>query len=43
MMEGHSVEEKKYLIHRLFEQIESEVGVFPVDVEITIYESPAYN
>jgi len=43
MMEGRSVEAKKNLIHLLFEKIELEVGVSPVDVEITISESPACN
>ena len=43
MMEGRSVEAKKKLIHLLFEEIESEVGISPVDLEITIYESPACN
>ncbi len=41
MMEGRSVEARKNLIHLLFERIESEVGIKPVDVEITIFESPA--
>jgi hypothetical protein len=31
------------LIHLLFERIESEIGIKPVDVEITIFESPASN
>jgi len=43
MMEGRSVDAKKNLIHLLFERIESEVGVMPMDVEITITESPACN
>jgi phenylpyruvate tautomerase PptA (4-oxalocrotonate tautomerase family) len=43
MMEGRSVEAKKSLIHLLFERIESEIGIKPVDVEITITESPACN
>jgi 5-carboxymethyl-2-hydroxymuconate isomerase len=43
MMEGRSVEARKNLIHLLFERIESEVGIKPVDVEITIFESPACN
>lgn len=43
MMEGRSVEAKKKLIHLLFERIESEVGIRPIDVEITISESPACN
>jgi phenylpyruvate tautomerase PptA (4-oxalocrotonate tautomerase family) len=43
MMQGRSVEARKNLIHLLFERIESEVGIKPVDVEITIFESPASN
>lgn len=43
MMEGRSVEAKKNLIHLLFKKIESEVGIKPVDVEITISEAPACN
>ena len=43
MIEGRSVEARKMLIHLLFEQIESEIGISPVDVEITITESPACN
>ncbi|MES9833048.1 MAG: tautomerase family protein [Candidatus Thiodiazotropha sp. DIVDIV] len=43
MMEGRSVEAKKRLIHLLFNSIESELGVSPMDVEITISEAPACN
>lgn len=43
MMEGRSKEAKKKLIHLLFERIEGRVGIRPVDVEITISESPACN
>lgn len=43
MMEGRSVETKKKLIHLLFENIESEIGILPIDIEITISESPACN
>ncbi|MDP6037127.1 MAG: tautomerase family protein [Candidatus Latescibacteria bacterium] len=43
MMEGRSVEARKKLIHLLFERIEAELGIGPVDVEITIFESPACN
>jgi phenylpyruvate tautomerase PptA (4-oxalocrotonate tautomerase family) len=43
MMEGRSVEAKKRLIHLLFNRIESEIGISPIDVEITISESPACN
>ncbi|MEW8627221.1 MAG: tautomerase family protein [Candidatus Thiodiazotropha sp.] len=43
MMEGRSVEAKKHLIHLLFQRLESEVGLAPIDVEIAITESPACN
>lgn len=43
LMEGRSVDAKKKLIHRLFEKIESQCGIAPVDVEITIIDSPAGN
>jgi phenylpyruvate tautomerase PptA (4-oxalocrotonate tautomerase family) len=43
MMEGRSVEAKKNLIHGLFKRIESQLGISPVDIEITITESPACN
>lgn len=40
MMAGRSVEAKKKLIHLLFEKIEAATGISPIDVEITLYESP---
>ncbi len=43
MMEGRSVDAKKSLIHLLFERIETEVGISPIDIEITISEAPACN
>ena len=43
LMSGRSVEAKKSLIHMLFKRIESNLGITPVDVEITISESPACN
>jgi phenylpyruvate tautomerase PptA (4-oxalocrotonate tautomerase family) len=43
MMEGRSIETKKRLINLLFQRIESEIGITPNDIEITISESPAYN
>lgn len=43
MMAGRSVETKKKLIHLLFQRIESMVGISPIDIEITISESPACN
>ncbi len=43
LMSGRSVEAKKNLIHLLFQRIESTLGIAPIDVEITISESPASN
>lgn len=42
MMEGREQETKKALIKSLFEQIEKETGILPVDIEITISEQPAH-
>ena len=43
LIEGRSVEAKKKLIHRLFEEIRLQCGIAPVDVEITIVDSPPSN
>jgi hypothetical protein len=43
MMEGRSIEARKRLIHLLFQRIELEIGIAPVDVEIMISDSPACN
>mgnify|MGYP001595915054 CR=1 FL=1 len=43
LMSGRSVEAKKTLIHLLFKEIESNLGISPIDIEITIFESPASN
>jgi phenylpyruvate tautomerase PptA (4-oxalocrotonate tautomerase family) len=43
MIEGRSIETKKKLINLLFQQIESEIGILPNDIEITITETPACN
>ncbi|PMH42612.1 hypothetical protein BCU68_13510 [Vibrio sp. 10N.286.49.B3] len=42
MMEGRTVETKKALIKSLFSTIECELGILPIDVEITIKEQPAH-
>jgi hypothetical protein len=34
---------KKKLIHLLFGRIETELDISPIDVEITIFESPAHH
>jgi phenylpyruvate tautomerase PptA (4-oxalocrotonate tautomerase family) len=41
MIEGRTVETKKRLINLLFQRIESEIGILPNDIEITITETPA--
>ncbi|MEM8641064.1 MAG: tautomerase family protein [Cyanobacteria bacterium P01_G01_bin.54] len=43
IMAGRSIESKKKLIHLLFEKIELEIGINPIDIEVTISESPASN
>jgi len=43
MFEGRSVEAKKSLIRLLFERFQSELGIAPMDLEITIFETPAAN
>ena len=43
MIEGRSLEARKKLIRLLFERIESELGIAPMDIEIVIQESPAGN
>ncbi|MER0399175.1 tautomerase family protein [Vibrio vulnificus] len=42
MMEGRKVETKKALIMALFANIESSLGISPVDIEITIKEQPPH-
>ncbi|WP_367106376.1 tautomerase family protein [uncultured Psychrobacter sp.] len=42
MMVGRTIATQKALIKALFQQIESEFGIAPVDVEITIKEQPAH-
>lgn len=43
MMQGRSIAARKLLIHSLFRDIEAHLQIKPVDVEITIFESPAEN
>ena len=43
MIQGRSPESKKKLIRLLFDRIKDEVGIEYQDIEICIYESPAYN
>ena len=42
MMEGRTVATKKELIKTLFSQIEMQLGIKPIDIEITIKEQPAH-
>ncbi|MGR5299355.1 tautomerase family protein [Vibrio mediterranei] len=42
MMEGRILDTKKALIKELFNRIEIELGIPPVDIEITIKEQPAH-
>lgn len=42
MMQGRTVATQKALIKALFQDIESKVGILPIDVEITIKEQPAH-
>lgn len=42
MMEGRKVGTKKALIKSLFSNIESRLGISPVDIEITIKEQPPH-
>lgn len=42
MMSGREVETKKRLIKTLFREIENNVGIKPIDIEITIHEQPPY-
>jgi Tautomerase enzyme len=43
MFEGRSVEAKKKLIRLLFERFEARLGVAPMDLEMTIFETPKHN
>lgn len=42
MMQGREKETHKGLIKLLFENIEKEIGISPVDIEITIKEQPPH-
>jgi len=42
MMQGREKETKKALIKSLFERIEKELGISPIDIEITIQEQPPH-
>ncbi|WP_250656214.1 tautomerase family protein [Alkalimarinus coralli] len=42
MMQGREKETQKALIKSLFAEIERQVGISPIDIEITIKEQPAH-
>lgn len=41
-MEGRTIETKKALIRALFQRIESQLGIAPIDIEIIIKEQPTH-
>lgn len=43
VFEGRSIEAKKKLHRLLFERFEKELDIVPMDLEITIFETPMYN
>jgi hypothetical protein len=43
MIEGRTVATRKKLVRLLFERVERELGIAPVDLEVSILESPACN
>lgn len=43
MFEGRSVEAKKKLHRLLFDRFEKELSIAPIDLEITIFETPMHN
>ncbi|WP_078394568.1 tautomerase family protein [Shouchella patagoniensis] len=43
MFEGRTVEAKKQLLKLLFERINSDLSISPLDIEITIFETPKHN
>lgn len=42
MMAGRTIATQKALIKALFQHIEAEIGIAPIDIEITIKEQPAH-
>lgn len=43
MFEGRSVDAKKKLIRLMFERFESKLGIAPMDLEMTVFETPKHN
>ena len=42
MMAGRTIATQKALIKALFQHIETQIGIAPIDIEITIKEQPAH-
>lgn len=42
MMEGRAVNTKKRLIKKIFSEIEKQLGISPLDIEITIKDQPSH-
>ncbi len=42
MMAGRTIATQKVLIKALFQQIEAQIGIKPIDIEITIKEQPPH-
>ncbi len=42
MMEGRKPETIKALIRELFQSVEKEIGIAPIDLEITVHEQPSH-
>ena len=42
MMQGRQPETIKHLINMLFIEIENQLGILPIDIEITVKEQPPY-
>jgi phenylpyruvate tautomerase PptA (4-oxalocrotonate tautomerase family) len=43
VFEGRTIEAKKKLHRLLFDKFENELGILPMDLEITIFETPMHN
>ena len=43
LFEGRSIQAKKKLYQLIFERFEAELGISPIDVEITLFETPMHN
>lgn len=43
LFEGRTITSKKKLYQMLFERFENELQISPIDLEITLFETPLYN